>query len=53
MNKKIYLAPTVCKIDFVEEGMIAGSMKVYKENIGEQFTQKKNSEIWGSGDAWE
>ena len=50
--KKIYLTPAVRMIDLVEEGVIATSVTVYEENIGEEFTQQKEENIWGSEGIW-
>ena len=51
--KKIYLTPAVRLIDLVEEGVIAtSSVGVYNENIGEEFTQQKEENIWGNEDIW-
>ena len=52
--KKIYSTPAVRAIDLTEEGMIAASpLGVYKnENIGEEFTEKKEQDMWGNEDIW-
>ena len=52
MNKKIYLTPTVRLIDLVEEGLIATSAALYDEEVGEEFTQKKEDNFWGRDGIW-
>ena len=59
---KKYIAPEVGVVVMdIQQSILAGSSlnahdKTFGgqgDGVGNQFTDKKNSAIWGSGDAWE